>query len=188
MWSLAAICLILAPSHAAPASRGAQEGGAEKSASVHYLNIQPGVEYVGDEVCASCHSFEYKNFKQTAMGRSASVPTQSDLQSLSKPVTLPYTALNRTYRVYARDGKMYHEESEHDASGQLVFSDTHEVAYTVGSGEIGKSYLVAKGDALFVSPISFYTRINGWDVSPRVDTSLYRGFSRQAVELCVDCH
>jgi tetratricopeptide (TPR) repeat protein len=122
------------------------------------------------------------------MGRSASVPKQSDLQSLSKPVTLSYTALNRTYTVYARDGKMYHEESERDASGQLVFSETHEVAYSVGAGEIGKSYLVAKGDALFVSPISFYTGINGWDVSPGVDTSLYRGFGRQAVELCVDCH
>jgi hypothetical protein len=122
------------------------------------------------------------------MGRSASVPSADDLKSLAKPVTFSSDTLNRTYTVYARNGKMYHEESEHDANGQVVFSETHEIAYIVGAGEVGKSYLVAKGDAFFVSPISFYTRINGWDLSPGYDRSLFRGFARPVVELCVDCH
>jgi len=122
------------------------------------------------------------------MGRSASVPSQNDLQSLSNPVTFSNATLNRTYTVYADNGKMYHEESQRDANGQLVFSEAHEIAYTVGAGEVGKSYLVAKGDAFFVSPISFYTRINGWDLSPGYDRSLFRDFARPVVEICVDCH
>ena len=122
------------------------------------------------------------------MGRSATVPSQDDLKSLAKPVTFSNDTLNRTYSVYARNGKMYHEESERDADGKAVFSETHEIAYTIGPGQVGKSYLVAKGDALFVSPISFYTRINGWDLSPGYDRSLFQGFARPAVELCVDCH
>ena len=70
----------------------------------------------------------------------------------------------------------------------LSFPKHMKFAYTVGAGEVGKSYLVAKGDAFFVSPISFYTRINGWELSPGYDRSLFRGFSRPVVELCVDCH
>jgi tetratricopeptide (TPR) repeat protein len=191
LWSfvLAAICLPLAVSHGAPAHHALQKTAAEKKpAPAHYLNAQTGVEYVGDEVCGSCHSFEYKSFKQTAMGRSTSVPSQDDLQSLVKPVTFSNSILNRDYSVYSRDGKMYHQESQRDAAGQLVFSETHEVAYVVGAGEVGKSYLVANGDAFFVSPISFYTRINGWDLSPGYDKSLFRDFARPVLELCVDCH
>ena len=122
------------------------------------------------------------------MGRSTSVPSQDDLQSLSNPVTFSNAALNRDYTVFARDGKMYHEESQRDATGQLVFSEAHEVAYVVGAGEVGKSYLVANGDAFFVSPISFYTRINGWDLSPGYEASSFRDFTRPVLELCVDCH
>jgi len=190
LWSfvLAAVCLTLAASHGAPAHNGPEELGAEKPARAHYLNTQTGVEYVGDQVCGSCHSVEYKSFKQTAMGRSASIPSQDDLQSLEKPVTFSSTTLNRTYSVYTRNGKMYHEESQHDAKGQVVFSETHEIAYIVGAGEVGKSYLVGNGDGFFVSPISFYTRINGWDLSPGYETSSFRDFTRPVLELCVDCH
>ena len=190
LWSfvLGAICLTLAASHGAPAHSAPEELAADKPAPAHYLNTQTGVEYVGDQVCGSCHSLEYKNFKQTAMGRSATVPSQDDLESLAKPVTFFNSALNRNYSVYSRNGKMYHEQSQRDANGQLVFSETHEIAYVVGAGEVGKSYLVGNGDAFFVSPISFYTRINGWDLSPGYETGSFRDFTRPVLELCVDCH
>src|ERR1700732_314929 len=151
LWSfvLAAICLTLAASHGVPAQDAPRQLKAEKAAQAHYLNTQPGVDYVGDQVCGSCHSTEYKSFKQTAMGRSASIPSQDDLQSLVKPATFSNSILNRTYSVYSRNGKMYHEESQRDTEGQLVFSETHEIAYVVGAGEVGKSYLVGNGDAFF---------------------------------------
>src|SRR5579864_5780372 len=99
---LAAICLTLAASRGAPGHGAPQE----KPTRAHYLNTQTGVDYVGDQVCGSCHSVEYKSFKQTAMGRSASIPSQDDLQSLAKPVTFSSSTLNRDYSVYARNGKM----------------------------------------------------------------------------------
>ena len=129
MWSfvLVAICLTFAASHGAPAQDAPPQVAAEKHPLPKYLNTETGVAYVGDQVCGSCHSVEYKSFKQTAMGRSASVPSADDLKSLAKPVTFSNDALNRAYTVYARNGKMYHEESERDANGQLVFSEAHEI-------------------------------------------------------------
>jgi Tetratricopeptide repeat len=153
-----------------------------------YLNARAGVEYVGDESCRKCHSTIYAQFKQTGMGRSVSIPSAKDLRELAKPIKLTNEKPNRTYSVYARDGKIIHEESGNDSKGHLVFSESHEIAYSVGAGDVGKSYLVAKGDSLFVSPISYYERIHGWDLSPGYGEGIFRGFTRRVVDLCVDCH
>jgi Tfp pilus assembly protein PilF len=153
-----------------------------------YLNTRPGVEYVGDEACRNCHSSIYQTFKKTGMGRSTSVPSTEDLRELSKPVTFVSQKLNRTYTAYVRDGKIIHEEKETDASGHIIFTESHDIAFTVGTGDMGKSYLVFKGDSLFVSPISYYTRISGFDLSPGYREGVFRGFNRRVVELCADCH
>jgi hypothetical protein len=184
---LAAICLVCA------GLRGAEERQtgvlrAPASPSDQYLNARAGVEYVGDEPCQKCHSAIYAQFKQTGMGRSVSIPSAEDLRELAKPIRIIKEKLNRSYSIYARNGKIIHEESEGDGKGPPVFSEAHEIAYTVGAGDLGKSYLVAKGDALFVSPISYYTRIQGWDLSPGYDEGIFRGFTRRVVDLCVDCH
>src|SRR5436853_305283 len=62
------------------------------------------------------------------------------------------------------------------------------VAYTVGSGDLGRSYLVAKGDALFVSPISYYTGSRGWDLSPGYESGQFLSFTRPVWNLCASCH
>jgi hypothetical protein len=185
---LALISLACGDFRMAEAQQAGQAVRAQETPAAHYLNAQPGVEYVGEEVCRSCHPSEYASFKQTGMGRSVSIPSPDGLRDLAQPVTIFSKKLNRSYSIYARDGKMFHEESERDAKGHLVFSETREIAYTVGVGDVGKSYLVAKGDALFVSPISYYTQIRGWDLSPGYEEGLFRGFTRPVVELCVDCH
>jgi len=141
---------------------------------------------VGDEACRSCHRSIYAEFKQTGMGRSVSIPSAEEGRKFAKPLKI--TNNNQTYSIYARDGKIVHEESERDAKGGAVFSEAHEIAYSVGAGDVGKSYLVAKGDSLFVSPISYYTRIRGWDLSPGYAEGVFHGFTRRVVDLCVDCH
>jgi len=187
-----AIGLLCTGLRMAEARQTGQTVSAPASSPQHYLNVQPGVEYLGDEPCRKCHSSIYAQFKQTGMGRSVSVPSAEDLSDLAKPVRLlnklSNKKSNRTYSVYARAGKMVHEESESDAAGHVIFSESHEIAYTVGAGDVGKSYLVAKGDALFVSPISYYARIGGWDLSPGYNQGTFRSFTRRVVDLCVDCH
>ncbi len=187
MVGLAAICLVCAGLRIAEARQTGQ-AVAQATPSEQYLNTRLGAEYVGDEACRKCHSSVYETFKQTGMGRSVSIPSAEDLRELAKPVRIINQKLNRTYSMYSRDGKIIHEESEKDAKGRIVFSDTHEISYTVGAGDVGKSYLVVKGDGLFVSPISYYERIRGWDLSPGYGEGIFRGFTRRVVDLCVDCH
>lgn len=184
----AAIGLVCASLRMAEARPNGQTVPAATTPSQRYLNTRLGVEYVGDESCRKCHASVYETFKQTGMGRSISIPSAQDLREFAKPVRIVNQKLNRTYSIYARDGKIIHEESETDAKGRVVFSDAHEIAYSVGAGDVGKSYLVAKGDEFFVSPISYYERIRGWDLSPGYGDGIFRGFTRRVIDLCVDCH
>jgi hypothetical protein len=172
----------------AKARPAGQLPAAQEKPSQQYLNAQPGVEYVGDEVCRACHPSQSETFKQTGMGRSVSLPSRDELGALAKPVSIASKKLNRSFYIYSRDGKLYQEESERDAKGQVLFSETHEIAYTVGAGDVGKSYLIAKEDALFVAPVSYYSRIRTWDLSPGYTDGTFRGFTRRVVDLCVDCH
>ena len=151
-------------------------------------NTRAGAEYVGEEACRNCHSSIYDSFKKTGMGRSTSVPSAADFGEAEKFVNIVDKKQGRAYKVYAKDGKLVHEEIGTDAAGKRVFSESHEIAYTVGAGDMGKSYLVSKGDSLFVSPISHYTGIQGWDLSPGYNEGVFRDFTRRVVDLCVDCH
>jgi len=185
---LAALGLVCAGFRAAEVRQNGPAAPARPGPPQQYLSAQSGVEYLGDDSCRKCHSSIYAQFKQTGMGRSVSAPSVEELRELAKPLKIIDKKLNRSYSVYVRDGKIVHEESESDAKGHVVFSETHEIAYTVGAGDVGKSYLVAKGDGLFVSPISYYARIRGWDLSPGYGEGTFRGFTRRVVDLCVDCH
>lgn len=190
IWTVgfAAICLVCASLHIAEARQNEQTAAPQATPPPQYLNTRPGVEYLGDESCRKCHASVYQTFKQTGMGQSVSIPSPDDLREFAKPVKIVNQKLNQTYSIYARDGKIIHEESESDSKGRVIFSETHEIAYTVGAGDVGKSYLVAKGDSLFVSPISYYERIRGWDLSPGYAEGAFHGFTRRVVDLCVDCH
>ncbi|HEV7218909.1 MAG: tetratricopeptide repeat protein [Terriglobales bacterium] len=150
------------------------------------INTKPNVAYVGDEACKQCHGLIYAKFKQTGMGKSASIPSTEDPRELTKPVEI--TKKNQTYSIYARDGKVIQKVSERDAEGRIVYSEAHDIAYSVGAGDLGISYLVTKGDSLFVAPISYYTHIRGWDLTPGYADGTFHGFTRRVVDLCVDCH
>jgi len=154
-----------------------------------YLNSAPEVSYVGDGACRACHPAEFASFKRTGMGRSMRPASVADeLGPSASPATMQAAVPGVSYRVYAQDGKVFQSQAGVDMKRRELFSEAHELAYSVGSGSHGRSYLIWRGEFLFVSPLSHYTSENRWDLSPGHDTGLYRGFTRPAGELCVYCH
>ncbi|PYU49685.1 MAG: hypothetical protein DMG53_04535 [Acidobacteria bacterium] len=160
----------------------------QEQTSVEYRNAPAGVAYMGDETCRECHEPQYNDFKKTGMGRSLSIPGPGNWPEFTKSVTLLNKKLGRRYTVSVTGGKMYHTESGMGADGKQEYAEKHEVAFTVGSGDLGRSYLVAKGDALFVSPISYYTGSRGWDLSPGYESGQFLSFTRPVWNLCASCH
>jgi hypothetical protein len=135
--------------------------------------------YVGDNVCRSCHPSEATAFEKTGMGRSMSVPARGDLDH---PVRVQGSGAT-TYTVSAREGRIYQESLR----GGAVL-ESHQVLYAIGSGEHGRSYVIARGDSLFLAPLSFYTPSASWDLSPGYAAGAYRDFLRPVSISCVFCH
>ncbi|MGI8785407.1 MAG: tetratricopeptide repeat protein [Acidobacteriota bacterium] len=145
--------------------------------------------YVGDEACKGCHATQYESFRKTSMGRSMTRPDSRDpLGDFARPFEFYSQILDRHYAVFKRQGKYFHRESQKDSSGKTLYSDTREVKYSVGSGRVGRSYLIADGNRLYMSPISFYTSAKQWDLSPGYENKSFHGFNRPVWEQCVVCH
>ncbi len=151
-------------------------------------NTHKEAAYAGSRACAGCHPAISANYRKTGMGRSmtpASSPAQ--LSKLPASVTIRNDNLNRYFSVY-RDGEsIVQSEYELDPSGSEVFRATEKLEYAVGSGANGTTYLVKRGDSLVEAPLSHYSRVGGWDLSPGYEKDDV-GFSRPIPPGCLSCH
>ncbi|HXE13895.1 MAG TPA: hypothetical protein VN633_17335 [Bryobacteraceae bacterium] len=146
-------------------------------------NTAPGVGYVGSEACASCHRQIYNKYVKTAMGRSITVPASGLIQSA---LTIHSDTLHRDFEVSREDGDLYQTESSR-RDGRTIFESKHKLAYTIGSGENGLSFVVRHGNYLFQAPLSYYAKAHAWDLSPGFEQS-DQGFSRPIYDACIACH
>jgi len=64
----------------------------------------------------------------------------------------------------------------------------YRIAYYIGAGIVGRSYLVRAGEYLFQSPVSYYTRTNGWDLTPGYESERRLDFDHEVVSGCLFCH
>ena len=154
-----------------------------RSATPVPRNAAPGVGYVGSKMCAGCHAEIYRSYLRTAMGRSV---TKASSETLSAPVAVQSQALDRLFTVSRDASGLYQTESQ-EAGGRKVFENKQRIEYVIGSGENGKSYVVRRGDYLFQAPLSYYTKIQKWDLSPGFESS-DQGFNRPIYDACITCH
>jgi hypothetical protein len=146
-------------------------------------NTVPGVDYVGSTVCAGCHEKTYREFRRTPMGRSMSLGTDPFLLKLiSNPVTVAGSQSNRRFEVFSKGDGVYQSESE-----ASIFKTSFRLAYVVGSGVNGYTFLVRRGDHLFQAPLSYYSRAGQWELSPGYEFADY-GFNRAVPAACIVCH
>jgi hypothetical protein len=169
-------------------SRGTEAAPAAPRTSPAYRNAAPNVAYVGSKACAQCHQDIYDQFERTGMGSSMSSGSDaSQLARVGAPVNLFDETINRHFSIYRKGSGLYQSEYETDASGKKVFEQEYRLAYAVGAGEAGYSYLVERGDILFQAPLSFYSRTQSWELSPGYEHR-DQGFSRPIYLQCIVCH
>ena len=131
----------------------------------------------GQNPCEGCHAAEVRGFQRSSMCRSVSTVA-------SQP-----------------DGRVHHKLSDstvtirHDYQGGMLqhlvsdgLSADYRVAYAVGAGKVGFSYLVSIPPFLFQSPVSFYSQGGIWDVTPGYEPERTLDFTHPISEGCVFCH
>jgi Flp pilus assembly protein TadD len=155
-----------------------------------YLNTRPGVEYVGDAVCARCHGEIAKAYRGHPMGRSLTpVSVSEDGPPIGAVAGLPFEAKGVQYTVERRDGRLFHRASRRDPDGGAFAEVEAEVRYALGSGTRGITYLIERDGFLFQSPIAWFAQQRRWDVSPGYSGPNQRpNFERAIQRECLFCH
>lgn len=144
-------------------------------------------DYVGSEECATCHPDIYEKYSHTDMGRSMLKANPSALKDIPTSASVFDQKLNRHFELHARDGDLFQSEFELGQNGKEVFRDTRKIEWIMGAGANGAGAIVRQGDYLFEAPLSFYSNIRGWALSPGYEYADY-GFSRPILPGCIACH
>lgn len=143
--------------------------------------------YVGSETCADCHRAIFDSYMQTDMGRSMSRVTPEHPASKQSTITIQNSELHRSFDVQWTPKAVLQSEYEIGPDGKEVFRNTQPLAYGVGSGHTGISYLVERDGFLYEAPLSYYTATASWDMSPGFGATDL-AFNRPALVGCVACH
>ena len=115
-----------------------------------FQNVRPGVRYVGDEACADCHPSITTSFRLHPMGdRSRRSRRPSVVGALRG--RKPQSVRSGRLRVSRRPGETGGSSIANPSEGGGVESRA-EMAFAVGSGRRGRSYLIDHDGFLFQSP------------------------------------
>ncbi len=99
--------------------------------------------------------------------------------------------LNRLFAVEERGDGFYQRETEAGPTDTPPFDSSHRLAYVIGSGVNGFSYLVRRGRHLVQAPVSYYSRQGTWGLSPGYEIAKPGedyGFNRTVHPACLQCH
>jgi predicted CXXCH cytochrome family protein len=153
-----------------------------------FRNVRPEVKYVGDEVCGRCHPKIAESYAQHPMGRSlAPVAQAGSSERYDAAAHNPFTVDGFTYAVERRGDKVFHRQFRPNPEGGTLTDLNWEVAYTVGSGNFGRTYLFERDGVLLESPLTWYPRKGIWDLSPGYAKENLH-FSRPVTGECLFCH
>jgi hypothetical protein len=121
------------------------------------------------------------------MGRSvATVAAATRAEPRAAPAGAEFGAGGYQYTVERRGDRLIHREQKLDA-GEPVASVEAAVAYALGSGERGYSFLVERDGFLAQSPVAWYAQEQRYDVAPGYHDRNFH-FERVILPACLSCH
>lgn len=153
-----------------------------------FKNVHPEVKYVGDAACARCHPTIAEKYRRHPMGQSlfpmsAAVATER----FDAGAQNPFEVAGFRYRVERRAERVVHHETALDGQGHAALETEAEIAFAVGSGRQGRTFLVNRNGYLFESPVTWYVQRGRWDLSPGFENANHH-FTRPIRDECLFCH
>ena len=147
-----------------------------------------GANAAGDSACLSCHR-DKASFEGTAHRLTSRQPSRETIAgsfATGENVLLTSNALLH-FRMHADSAGFY--ETAVVGKARDTTSRTERIAYVVGSGRKGQSFVYWAGDSLFQLPVSYWKSLGRWINSPG---SAYQdgtaNFERAVAPRCLECH
>jgi hypothetical protein len=143
--------------------------------------------YTGSAVCAECHAEIAEKYDRHPMGRSmAAVDDAAPIEDYALASFQPPGP--RRYRVERAADGIRHHETLLDDQGETVYDQSVPIAYVLGSGQHGRSYLIERDGLLTQSPLGWYSQRQCWDLSPGYRPQSHARFERRVSDSCLYCH
>lgn len=140
-------------------------------------------DYVGSEKCAECHEAISEQYAMHSMGRSAG-RLDANVALAGQP---DFEAGGFRYSASSEQGVWVHRQARIAADGTEVAAMDLVAQHVIGSGNHGQSFLVSRGNQLFMSPMTWYPDRGFWALSPGYERNNSE-FNRPVVALCLYCH
>ena len=169
--------------------RAAEWGLLAKAGPAQLAKPAPAAQgFVGSAACAECHEAIADRYRSHPMAHSlAPVRDAAPLEDYDEQTSFAPSAA-RTYRVERNADGVRHHEIGVDTAGEVIYDQAVPVHYALGSGRHGRSYVIDRGGRLYMSPISWYTKNQRWDLSPGYTADDHTRFERIATDRCLQCH
>lgn len=140
-----------------------------------------------DAACAGCHRTIYDSYEKTPMARGSGLAMDGLIAG-----SFQHTASGLHYAVYEHEGRawMSYERTPGEAlrDGQGAVSGQRSLAYFIGSGKRGRTYLYQVDGQWFELPINFYSKRGVWDMAPAFDNAKTMPTALPVDPNCLHCH
>ena len=136
-----------------------------------------------DAACAGCHREIYDRYQRTPMARASGVATDALL-----PGEFTHAASGVHYRLFLRDGRAWLSYDRPSAPPERSLKGEQELAYFIGSGQRGRTYLFQKQGYWFESPVNWYSKQQVWDMNPKSLHVREMPFTLEVDASCLHCH
>jgi predicted CXXCH cytochrome family protein len=154
---------------------------------------RPSEAYAGSHVCADCHADIVNLYQTHPMAHSLAHVSEAPLieDYVDRPEFLfpPSSYVDVRVKYYVRKDRDcdFHHEVVYLPGEDPLYDRRVPVHYEVGSGQRGRSYLTNRDGLLYMSPITWYSEKQRWDMSPGYVVN-NRHFERRVLDGCVTCH
>ena len=139
---------------------------------------------VGSVACAGCHKAIYESYVKTGMARSSGRAGADLYRESFASSEFDDARLGVKYRVSAGTGA-YKMEFVRERTGVL---GERALQWFVGSGNVGRSYLFAQDGFLFQAPVSYFSSVEKWGLSPGYAGKQLMDIARPVETACLQCH
>src|SRR4029077_9679467 len=114
-------------------------------------------EYAGSAACTKCHAEKAASQTATSMGRAA--VRASEAEPLKSHPDLSFSLTPYAYQLVTKNGQSVLSVSNG------VDQTTKQLEWALGKGNFGQSYVYRDNDKYYEAQLSFYSRLNGLDVT-----------------------
>ena len=156
---------------------------ADNTIEVQDRNVHEQRGYIGSAKCAECHQEIAESYAGHSMSRSATpIDGRFDLHANAE-----FDAGRFRYAARMQDGKCVHHQGRLTDDGSEMATVELVSSHAIGSGNHGQSFLVQRGDQIYMSPMTWYPDKQKWDLSPGYEKNNSQ-FNRPVIAECLYCH